>query len=471
MPPYPEYKASGVPWLGDVPAKWRLLRGKWLFKAAKIINTERKFSNVLSLTLRGVVNNDIDHPEGLVPKDYATYQYFAAGDLVFKLIDLENLRTSRVGIVHQDGIMSPAYIRLTPVHNGAQRYFFHQYYDLYQRGIYNQLGAGVRSTLTAEDLLDVPVLLPPLDEQQAIVRYLDHIDRRVRRYIRAQQRLLALLHEQKQAIIHQAVTRGLDASAPLKPSGVVWLGEVPAHWEVWQVAHFAKVGNGSTPSRSNPGYWSRGEYPWLNSASVNHGRITASDQYVTDLALKECHLPIVNPGSILIAITGQGKTRGTAALLEMEATINQHIAFITPRSSRVLPDYLLLFLRAAYADLRRISDDAGGTKGALTCEDIKHYKILVPPLGEQRSLVETVRHQTERIDFVMHRTQREIDLIREYRTRLIADVVTGKVDVRAVAAALPVEAVEDTVWAEGEGEHEGEEVGEEELQRMQTGNG
>ncbi|MBI5651476.1 MAG: restriction endonuclease subunit S [Chloroflexi bacterium] len=437
MKPYPAYKDSGVPWLGEIPAHWEVRRAKQLFQSKKEINRDRAHKNILSLTLRGVVNNDPDNPEGLVPKDYASYQFFQKNDLVFKLIDLENLRTSRVGLVHEDGIMSPAYVRLSPHHNGIQRYFFHQYYDLWLRGIYNQLGAGVRSTLGQSDLLNLGILFPPPDEQSAIVRYLDHANQRIDRYIRVKRKLIALLNEQKQAIIHRAVTRGLASNVRLKPSGVAWLGDVPEHWEVLPIGRFAKVGNGSTPSRGNIAYWRNGCYPWLNSSQVNRGTIDSADQFVTETALQECHLPRVTPGSVLVAITGQGKTRGTSALLQFEATINQHIAFITPRSVFMSSEYLHLTLTGAYTELRTISEDSGSTKGALTCQDLKRFKIPIAPLAEQNQIVEAITQEAKPIQDAIARAEREIELIREYRTRLIADVVTGKVDVRAAAEQLP----------------------------------
>jgi len=284
--------------------------------------------------------------------------------------------------------------------------------------------------------------LPPLPEQSAIVRFLDHIDRRIRRSIRAKQKLIKLLEEQKQAVIHQAVTRGLDPNVRLKPSGVEWLGEVPEHWDVWQIRHFARVGNGSTPSRGNAAYWVNGTYPWINSGCVNQGLIQSADQFVTEKALGECHLPRVPSGSVLVAITGQGKTRGTAAILGVEATINQHIAFVTPKRNVVSAEYLQLAFKAAYRELRRISDDAGSTKGALTCEDISHFKVALPPLKEQGLLISAIRRELQTIEVIITTTQREISLLKEYRTRLIADVVTGKLDARDVAANLPDEAGE-----------------------------
>lgn len=278
---------------------------------------------------------------------------------------------------------------------------------------------------------------PPPDEQVAIVKFLDHANLKIDRFIRAKKKLIGFLNEQKQAIIHRAVTRGLNPDAPLKPSGIPWLGDIPAHWEVWRIGRFSKVGNGSTPSRSNMLFWSGGSYPWLNSSQVNRGFIDSSDQFVTERALKECHLPQVSAGSVLIAITGQGKTRGTSAVLGIESTINQHIAYITQRLPVASAEYLQLCLVAAYSTLRAISEDSGSTKGALTCEDIKRFKLAIPPVDEQKQIVSYVDIETRFCNNAITRTEREIALMQEYRTRLTADVVTGKLDVREAAAKLP----------------------------------
>ena len=231
LKPYAEYKESGLPWIGRVPGDWRVERTKWIFRSRKELNVGRRITNVLSLTLRGVVNNDPESPEGMVPKDYATYQLFRKHDLVFKLIDLENIRTSRVGLVHEDGIMSSAYVRLAPSKSVNIRFFYFQFFDLYTRAVFNALGAGVRSTLGATDLGELRIAVPPPDEQAAIVRFLDHANRKIDGFIRAKRKLIGLLNEQKQAIIHRAVTRGLHPDVPLKPSGIPWLGDIPKHWE------------------------------------------------------------------------------------------------------------------------------------------------------------------------------------------------------------------------------------------------
>jgi type I restriction enzyme S subunit len=137
LKPYPAYKDSGVPWLGHVPEHWEVRRTKTLFQSRKQLNTDGSETNVLSLTLRGVVNNDPDNPEGLVPNDYKTYHIFEKDDLVFKVIEMENIRTSRVGLVHERGMMSPAYVRLTLTSVGAIRFYYQQFFHIYLRCIYN----------------------------------------------------------------------------------------------------------------------------------------------------------------------------------------------------------------------------------------------------------------------------------------------------------------------------------------------
>ncbi|MCL5999731.1 MAG: restriction endonuclease subunit S, partial [Chloroflexi bacterium] len=168
----------------------------------------------------------------------------------------------------------------------------------------------------------------------------------------------------------------------------------------------------------------------------SQGYISHADQFVTKKALKECHLPRVAPLSVLVAITGQGKTRGTAALLGFEATINQHIAYITPTRNIVSPEFLQLSILGAYKELRAISDDSGSTKGALTCEDLKHFQVALPSTDEQQALVAIIRSEVADTERTIAQWERQIALMREYRTRLIADVVTGKLDVRDAAAGL-----------------------------------
>jgi type I restriction enzyme S subunit len=398
-----------------------------------------KEDTVLSLSFGRIVIKPKDKLRGLVPASFETYQLVEPGDIIIRGTDLQNDKNSlRVGIARDRGIITSAYLCIQTKEKltSAYGYLFMRAWDI-TKAIYGY-GSGLRQNLDFVHFKRMPVLVPPLADQLAIERYISDIDNQVRRFIRNRQKLINLLNEQKQAIITQAVTRGLDPNVPLKPSGIEWIGDIPRHWEVRQIGHFAKVGNGSTPSRSNLSYWSGGHYPWLNSSSVNAGTIVSASRYVTTLALKECHLPRVKKGSVLVAITGQGKTRGTSAVLAIEATINQHVAYLTPRDheSRVTSDYLRSFLSSAYLELRRISDDSGSTKGALTCGDLRHFKVVLPPREEQEMIVSKIQMGTLDLENKINNIKQEISLILEYRTRLIADLVTGKLDVRQAALQL-----------------------------------
>lgn len=283
------------------------------------------------------------------------------------------------------------------------------------------------------DIHTIPVALPGQEQQRRIAAFLGGETRRIDGLLAAKRCVLDLLAEKRKAIIATAVTRGLDPKVKLRDSGVPWLGEIPAHWELWKVGHVAKVGNGSTPERDKVAYWSEGSLPWLNSSVVNQEEVTSSDQFVTDAALRECHLPRLRPGTVLVAITGQGKTRGQAVVLSIEATINQHMAFVAPDPALVDAWFLRWSFYRAYDYLRSISDDAGGTKGALTCEDVAGLRIPVPPPDEQRTIVEHVARETSQLDAVRAATERTIALLKERRSALIAAAVTGQLGLGAAA--------------------------------------
>lgn len=297
---------------------------------------------------------------------------------------------------------------------------------------WSKVGSTVES-LESDLVGETEISVPPLTQQRAIADYLDRETARLDALVAAKERVLRLLTEKRRALITRAVTRGLDPHARLRDSGIPWLGEMPADWEIWKLGHLARVGNGSTPNRDNSEYWSEGTIPWLNSAVVNQEEVMASEQFVTATALRECHLPLVSPGSVLVGITGQGKTRGQAAVLSFEATINQHIAFITPCADLLDTWFLRWTLFAAYEFLRSISDDAGGTKGALTCEEVSALRLPLPPIAEQRSIVEHITASVAKLDAVGRATELTVSLLKERRVALIAAAVTGQIDLEGAA--------------------------------------
>jgi type I restriction enzyme S subunit len=283
---------------------------------------------------------------------------------------------------------------------------------------------------------NLPLLIPSDREQQAIVDFLDHKTARIDELIAKKQSLLGKLAEQRSALISQAVTKGLDPSIPKKDSGAAWLGKIPAHWSTSRVKFVSKVGNGSTPSRDNPDYWFDGDFPWLNSSVVNKEVVDSADQFVTGVALKECHLPIIEPPAVLVGITGQGKTRGMSSKLTFRATINQHLVYVKPYGDSISVDYLLYIFKRAYAYLRNESDAGGSTKGAITCTQIENLAIPLPPLAEQEEVVRFVDNDYSRISHLRKKIEAALQSLREYRSALITNAVTGKIDVRNYMSSI-----------------------------------
>jgi type I restriction enzyme, S subunit len=442
--PYKEYKESGIPWLGKIPKHWKLERTKWHFSNNKDINSDYLDNNILSLTLRGVVNNDPNNPEGLVPKDYGTYQIFEKHDLVFKLIDLENLRTSRVGLVHEDGIMSSAYIRLAPFNRDGVRFFYHQFYDLYQRGIFNQLGAGVRSTLGSSDLLNLPIVVPDSNEQLMIVQFLEYASRRFARAIRLKKKLIALLNEQKQIVIHRAVTRGLNPDAPLKPSGIPWLGDIPADWGIRQLKRV--VSFITSGSRSWANFYSDDGLIFIQSGNL--GRSMALNfsytQHVRPPSGAEGERTRIQRDDVLICITGA--LTGNVVHVDQElpgpSFVNQHVALVRPRTQAIRPRFLAYALHSEVGRSQFKTSEYGGTKQGLGLGDVKSVFVSVPSLKSQDDIVVHLDTTLANYDEAIASTEREIALIQEYRTQFTADIVTGKLDVREAAVKLAEETEE-----------------------------
>ena len=290
--------------------------------------------------------------------------------------------------------------------------------------------------------------LPPLPEQAAIVRFLDHADRRIRRYIRAKQKLIELLEEQKQAIIHRAVTRGLDPSVRLKPSGVEWLADVPEHWEVAALRHRYSQSLGKMlDSKRQTGSHS---LPYLRNTDVQWDHINLHDLPTMDISVDEYDRYTVRKGDLLVC---EGGEVGRCAIWEVETGpigFQKALHRLRPRSlDRDEPRFLNYALRAACTK-DAFNDGHVSTIAHLTGDKLRAHRFCFPPAVEQRVIVQFLDEISGRTDGVERKTRREIALLREYRTRLIADVVTGKLDVREAAARLPDAAQETEAIEESE---------------------
>lgn len=426
---YPEYQNTGVEWLGEIPIHWDIRPLFALANENKQRNVDNQETNVLSLSYGRIIQRDVSSNFGLLPESFETYQKVGPGDIVLRLTDLQNdQRSLRVGLVKEKGIITSAYIglKLKQIDQRFCYYLLHSY-DLAK--VFYALGGGVRQSMNFSDLKHLPLLLPSIVEQQAIADFLDSKTSKIDTLIAELNDLLKLVSEKRQAIISHAVTRGINPDVTLIDSGVDWIGEIPEHWRIVQIKRLCRLGNGSTPLRENNAYWDGGEYPWLTSTVVNEDIIGEPEQFVTELALQECHLPKVRPNSVLVAITGQGKTRGMSGILRYEATINQHLAFISPKLDQLDSRFLQLYLTGSYEVLRMISEGTGSTRGALTVEQLGEFPVVLPSLDEQNKIVNQVDQATLQLDELTAQVKNSIELLQERRSALIAAAVMGKIRV------------------------------------------
>ncbi|KAA1006219.1 restriction endonuclease subunit S [Paraburkholderia panacisoli] len=437
---YSKYKESGVEWLGKVPSHWTVMAIKLLSPVqrgasprpiddAKFFDDEGQYAWVRIA--------DVSASNGTLRE--TTQRMSELGSSLSVKIEPGELFVSIAGTVGKPCISSiKACIHDGFVYFPRLRIPPEFLYRVFEAGqCYAGLGKwGTQLNLNTDTIGSIRIAVPPSDDLSGILNFLDRETGKIDSLIAEQEKLLILLAEKRQATISQAVTRGLNPDAPMKDSGVAWLGEVPARWRVMPVRYVAKIGNGSTPNRDNPGYWTEGIYPWLNSSVVNQDVVLESEQFVTASALQECHLPIIEPPAVLLGITGQGRTRGMAATLMFEATINQHVAYIKPEERIVRVEFLRRVFDMAYQYLRTESDGGGSTKGAITCEQVGRLSIPIPEIDEQLAITAFLHAETNKLDILKAESERAIDLLKERRSALIAAAVTGKIDVRERSSVM-----------------------------------
>lgn len=423
---YDEYKTSNISWEKCVPVHWEVVRGKSIFHNPKYINKNNVYKNVLSLTLRGVVRNNIDNPLGLVPKSYDTYQLFEKDDLVFKLIDLENISTSRVGLVWEQGIMSSAYIRLALRYAETQniKYFYYQYFSWYQRNIYNSLGAGVRQTLSGSDLLELKILVPPKTEQDQIVRYLDWKVSEMNHFVHEKKKQIKKLEELEIAKIDELITKGENPSVVMKPSDVEWLGDIPAHWDVDHIKQHFTV---KKRIAGKEGY---------DVLSITQQGLKVKDISSNEgqMAMDYSGYQFVYPGDF--AMNHMDLITGYVDLSDkFGVTSPDYRVFSLDDTEHCYAPFYLRVFQIGYK--RRIFYKFG--KGAanqgrwrLPKTAFYDYSIQVPPIEEQMEIEKACLKLEKDIDSMIDGIRKEIELVEELRVKTIADVVTGQVDVRNV---------------------------------------
>lgn len=430
---YPAYQASGLPWAPKMPQGWYVLRNGRLF--AHRAETGFPELPILEVSLRtGVRVRDMENlKRKQVISQKEKYKRAVKGDIAYNMM---RMWQGALGPAPVDGLVSPAYVVIKPFEEVNSAYYSYLFRtNAYMREV-NKFSRGIvadRNRLYWGEFKQMPSLVPPRAEQDQIVAYLRAQDAHIARLIKAKRDLIGLLTEQKLRIIDHAVTRGLDATVALKHTGIEWLGEVPEHWEVALIKHIADVRFSGVDKHSHdhetPVRLCNYTDVYKNeriTGDMDLMRATATDAEITRLTLKA--------GDVILT-----KDSETPEDIGVPAWVPEglpgvvcayHLGLLRPVSGRVLGEFLFRAIGAARTAQQFHVLATGVTRFALGKHDVKNTVIALPPVAEQETICRWITDQCQPLNDAIQRAEEEIKLIREYRDRLIADVVTGQVDVR-----------------------------------------
>lgn len=437
--PYPRYKASGVEWLGDVPVEWeswRLRFGIELNPSKSECANLARDTMVTFLPMEAISENgEIDRQREKPISEVETgYTYFRDGDVVMAKITpcFENGKGARVaGLANGIGFGTTELVvaRSTGKTDGrfVQWLFMSQPFRKLGEG--HMYGAGGQKRLPDDFVRNFSIAWPSPNEQFAIANFLDHETAKIDTLIAKQETMISLLKEKRQAVISHAVTKGLDPTVAMKPSGLKWLGDVPEHWMTSPIKHIMSMSSGGTPNKDRPDFWD-GAHPWASAKDLKVEALADTQDHISELAISEGGATLVEPGAVLIVV------RGMILLHTLPVTVNV-VPMAINQDLKALrsgpncdPGYLAALLRGLSKEILGRTDQAAHGTKALRESDWIGMHVPLPPIADQLAIVQHISSTSTKIDTLIAKAQQAIVLQKEHRTALISAAVTGKIDVR-----------------------------------------
>ena len=413
-----EYKDSGIEWIGQIPKEWECTCFKRFHNDANVGESIDKYF------CSDNENDTLFYTAGLKPihttyKDFPTWKYTSNNDLL-----LARNGTPYVYLPLPESIYSDHIIRV-----GIKEKYIREYarYCI-QQAISFVVVDAVSIATWSISLWDKQFLpIPSLHEQQKIVDYLDKVCGEVDEMVALQETMIEELKAYKQSVITEAVTKGLNPNVSMRNSGIDWIGEIPEHWGMPAIGYLAKITSGSTPDRNNPLFWNEGTVNWIKTGELQNNRLSCSEEKVTEYALNNTSIKLYPKDTILMAMYGQGKTRGMTALLDVPCTTNQACAALSIYNKNVNVLFLWKCLIGAYDAIR---DKAVGTgQPNLNIDLISKFVIPLPPYNEQAEIVAFIDEIVPQIDSLIALKQAKIEELKEYKKSVIYEYVTGKKEV------------------------------------------
>lgn len=428
MKAYESYKNVDLPWLKRMPEHWEVATVNTLF----FNNEEKNEKCTVTAAYQFKFGKIVKKPNFELTNDlietYKNYALVRPNDIMINGLNLNyDFVTQRVGIVQEPGIITSSYISIRPyIHTNAKLYtYLFKAWDAQK--VFNGMGTGIRRTLSWKELKQVTIPVPPKEEQDQIVRYLDWQNSRLNKLINAKKKEIALLEEQKQALISQAVTKGLDPHAPLKDSGIDWIGQIPEHWEINRLKDVSTLKTGSTPKTQFTEYFN-GDIPWFTPGDFSSNILNTAERTLTQKAKFDGAATIIPPNSILLICIGG--TVGKVGLSPIECSCNQQITAFT--NLKCDSKYLLYWLLGNKVHLKGTASYT--TLPILNNQTVGNYPFIAPyEFTIQHEIANHLDKKCFTIDAAINNINKTISFLQEYRTRLVADVVTGQIDVRNIA--------------------------------------
>ena len=437
---YPEYKDSGVDWLGNIPFHWEKsrigfeasIKARLGWKGLKA--DEYVEDGYIFLATPNIKGSEIDFNN----VNYITkFRYDESPEIKINVGDVlvtkDGSTTGTCNIVRK--LPSPATVNssiavIRPIRNLVSEYLYYFFLSPYTQSVIKlmQGGMGVPHLFQA-DLCEFNILLPPMNEQRTIAAFLDYETARIDRLIAQQQRLIELLKEKRQAVISHAVTKGLNPDAPMKDSGIEWLGQVPKHWVVSPLKYKCEFSGGGTPSKDNLEYWN-GSIPWVSPKDMKSFWITDAEDKITEQAIKESSTKLVQPGAVLMVVrSGILQRTIPVGINTIPVTMNQDMKAIR-FSSAVYAEWLSFFIKGYEDSLLLDWRKQGATVESIEHEFLANSLMPFPPEEEARSIIAALGRRLDKFDQLEQRASDAITLLQERRTALISAAVTGKIDLR-----------------------------------------
>ncbi len=422
MKKYESYQPMGLPWLSQVPQHWSISRNKNVFEESKETVGEN-FSRytLLSLTLSGIIPRDVSSGKGKFPQSFDTYKKVDVGDMAFCLFDIDETPRT-VGLSAHQGMLTGAY-NIFHVKNINPKYINYYYLSLDMAKAMKLLYTGLRKTIGIDTFMGTKIPVPPREEQNQIVRYLEWQTSKINRLIAAKKQQIQVLREQQQKLICEVITKGVHSDVGYKDSHIAWIGDIPSHWSAIRCKYLFRERDERSKEGMETHLSMSQKYGLVPDSQLDERRMLSESYaggklcYQDDLVLNrlKAHL-------------------GVFALAPQFGVISPDYTVLIPNTERIIPSFGEMVLKSALCRRELRVRVRGIIEGfwRLYTDDFYTIYLPVPPIEEQKEIMQYIDAQAKKTAALENALNREIELLHELRTRLISDVATGQIDVRSI---------------------------------------